>query len=97
MDQINWFHNMLLVIITVISLVVLGLLVWVMLRYNAKANPEPSKTSHNTLLEVVWTAIPMIILVVIAVPSFRLLYFQDVHSGSDFTIKTTGYQWNWEL
>jgi cytochrome c oxidase subunit 2 len=96
MDQINWFHNMLLVIITVISLVVLGLLVWVVLRYNAKANPEPSKTSHNTLLEVIWTAIPVLILVVIAVPSFRLLYFQDVLPEADFTIKTTGYQWNWE-
>lgn len=96
MDQINWFHNVLLVIITVISLVVLGLLVWVVLRYNAKANPEPSKTSHNTLLEVIWTAIPVIILVVIAVPSFRLLYFQDVLPEADFTIKTTGYQWNWE-
>jgi len=96
MDQINWFHNMLLVIITVISLVVLGLLVWVALRYNAKANPEPSKNSHNTLLEVIWTAVPVLILVVIAVPSFRLLYFQDVLPEADFTIKTTGYQWNWE-
>jgi cytochrome c oxidase subunit 2 len=97
MDQINWFHNMLLVIITVISLVVLGLagLGGAALQ-REKANPEPSKTSHNTLLEVIWTAIPVIILVVIAVPSFRLLYFQDVLPEADFTIKTTGYQWNWE-
>lgn len=96
MEQIVSFNNLLLIIVTVISVFVLGLLVWVMVRYNAKSNPEPSQTSHNTMLEVVWTAIPVIILVVIAVPSFRLLYFQDVLPEADFTIKTTGYQWNWE-
>ncbi len=96
MEQITSFHNMMLVIITVISLVVLALLVLVVVRFREKSNPTPSKTSHNTLLEVVWTAIPVIILVVIAIPSFRLLYFQDVLPEADFTIKTTGWQWNWE-
>jgi cytochrome c oxidase subunit 2 len=95
MENITWFHNMLLVIITVISLLVLGLLVWVILRYNAKSNPTPSKFSHNTLVEVVWTAAPIVILIIIAVPSFQLLYYQDTIPESDFTIKTTGYQWNW--
>ena len=95
MDQIVWFNNVLLWIMAAILAVVLGLLVWVMVRYRAKANPEPSKTSHNTMLEVIWTGIPILILVFIAVPSFRILYFQDVIPEADFTIKTTGYQWNW--
>lgn len=95
MENITWFHNMLLWIITAISLLVLGLLVWVIVRYNAKSNPTPSKFSHNTLVEVVWTAAPIVILIIIAVPSFQLLYYQDTIPESDFTIKTTGYQWNW--
>jgi cytochrome c oxidase subunit 2 len=95
MENITWFHNMLLWIITAISLLVLGLLVWVIVRYNAKRNPTPSKFSHNTLVEVVWTAAPIVILIIIAVPSFQLLYYQDTIPESDFTIKTTGYQWNW--
>ncbi|MCP2670908.1 cytochrome c oxidase subunit II [Maricaulaceae bacterium EIL42A08] len=96
MERITGFHNMMLWIITAISLVVLALLVYVVFRFREKANPNPSKNSHNTLLEVVWTAIPVLILVIIAVPSFRLLYFQDVLPETDFTIKTTGWQWNWE-
>ena len=95
MDQIVGFNTMLLWIVGVICVFVLALLVWVMLRFRAKANPEPSKTSHNTMLEVIWTGVPVLILVFIAVPSFRLLYFQDVIPEADFTIKTTGYQWNW--
>ncbi len=95
MENITWFHNMLLWIITAITLLVLGLLVWVIVRYNAKSNPTPSKFSHNTLVEVVWTAAPIVILIIIAVPSFQLLYYQDTIPESDFTIKTTGYQWNW--
>ena len=66
-----------------------------MVRYNAKANPTPHGTTHNTLLEVVWTVIPVIILVVIAIPSFRLLYFQDVIPPADMTIKAIGKQWYW--
>jgi len=95
MENITVFHSMVFWIITAISLVVLGLLLWVMVRYNSKKNPEAKKFSHNTLVEVIWTGIPIIILVVIAVPSFKLLYLQDVIPEADFTIKTTGNQWNW--
>ena len=76
-DYIHWFHNgLLLPIITVITLFVLALLIYVMVKFNAKANPVPSKTTHNTFIEVVWTVVPILILVVIAIPSFRLLYLQ---------------------
>lgn len=95
MENITSFHNMVLVIIVVISLLVLALLLWVMFAYNSKAYPVPKKFSHNTTIEVIWTALPIIILIIIAVPSFRLLYFQDVIPEADFTIKTTGNQWNW--
>ncbi len=76
MDNIIWFHNLLLWIITIITLFVLALLIIVVVKFNAKANPVPSKTTHNTLIEVAWTVIPVLILVVIAVPSFRLLFQQ---------------------
>ncbi len=95
MEQINDFHNLMLVIITAIVVFVLGLLIWVMVRYNAKANPQPSKTSHNTTVEIVWTVVPVLILLVIAVPSFRLLYAQYDIPRADVTIKATGYQWYW--
>ncbi len=96
MERIVGFNNMLLIVIGAISAIVLALLIWVVVRYNAKANPVASKNSHNTLLEVIWTGAPILILILIAVPSFRLLYFQDVIPESEFTIKTTGWQWNWE-
>ena len=95
MERVTEFHSMLLVIIIAVTLLVMGLLFWVMFRYNRKANPEPSKNSHNTMLEVVWTALPVLILVIIAIPSFPLLYFQDEVPEADFTIKATGYQWYW--
>ena len=96
MEDIVSFHNLLLIIITVITVFVMGLLVYVMIRYNRKANPTPSKFSHNTLLEVVWTAVPVLILIGIAIPSFPLLYKQDVIPAEiDFTLKATGNQWNW--
>lgn len=95
MENIVWFHDILLWIITIISAVVLGLLIWVMIRYNEKSNPTPSKFSHNTVVEVIWTAVPVVILIGIAIPSFQLLYKQDVIPESDFTIKVTGNQWNW--
>ncbi|NKB44271.1 MAG: cytochrome c oxidase subunit II [Alphaproteobacteria bacterium] len=94
-EQLVEFHNFLLVICTVISLFVLGLLIWCAIRYNAKANPVPSKNAHNTLLEIVWTAIPVIILVVIAVPSYRLLYYMDRVEDPGLTIKVVGNQWYW--
>ncbi len=96
MDDIISFHNMLLVIITLITVFVLGLLLTVIFKFNAKANPIPSKTTHNTLIEVLWTVIPVLILVVIAVPSFRLLYKQRDIPAADMTIKVIGNpQWNW--
>jgi cytochrome c oxidase subunit 2 len=95
MDYIHWFHDWLLVIITLITLFVLGLLVAVVVKFNAKANPTPSRTTHNTFLEVAWTLVPVIILVVIAVPSFKLLFMQTVLPPTDLTIKATGKQWYW--
>jgi cytochrome c oxidase subunit II len=98
-EYINWFHNYLLVIITAVSVFVLALLVYVMVRFNAKANPVPSKTTHHVGLEVAWTLIPVLILVVIAIPSFRLLYMQRVIPPADMTIKVIGmpsWQWTYE-
>jgi len=95
MENIISFHNLLLVIITVITLFVLALLVIVVVKFNAKANPVPSRTTHNTLIEVAWTLIPVLILVAIAVPSFRLLFQQLDIPKADLTVKATGKQWYW--
>jgi cytochrome c oxidase subunit II len=89
-------HDLVLVIITVITLFVGVLLIWVMVRFNARKHPVPSQTSHNTILEVAWTVIPVLILVVIAIPSFRIVYYQDRTPDPDMTIKVTGHQWYWE-
>jgi cytochrome c oxidase subunit 2 len=95
-EFIHWFHNYLLVIITVITAFVLALLLYVMVRFNAKANPVPSKTTHNVVVEVLWTVIPVLILVAIAIPSFRLLYLQRNIPAADMTIKIIGNPgWNW--
>jgi cytochrome c oxidase subunit II len=95
MENITWFHDFLLVVITVITLFVLGLLVIVVVKFNARANPVPSRTTHNTLIEVAWTLIPVLILVSIAVPSFRLLFLELDVPKADLTIKATGKQWYW--
>src|SRR5436309_3450391 len=95
MESITWFHNFLFVLITVITLFVLALLVVVVVKFNAKANPVPSRTTHNTLIEVAWTLIPVLILVTIAVPSFRLLFLELDVPKADLTIKATGKQWYW--
>lgn len=95
MDNIVWFHNFLLVLITVITLFVLVLLVMVVVKFNARSNPTPSRTTHNTLIEVAWTLIPVLILVGIAVPSFRLLFLQLDTPKADLTVKVTGKQWYW--
>ena len=95
-DRIIHLHDLVLVIITAITLLVAGLLIWVMVRYNAKRNPVPSQTTHNPVLEVAWTVIPVLILVVMAIPSFRLIYYQDRTPDPDMTIKVTGHQWYWE-
>ena len=95
-DRVIELHNLVLVIITIITLFVGGLLIWVMIRYNSSRNPVPSQVSHNTILEIAWTVIPVLILVVIAIPSFRLIYYQDRTPDPDMTIKVTGHQWYWE-
>jgi cytochrome c oxidase subunit 2 len=95
MEDITWFHNWLLIVITVITLFVLALLAIVAVKFNAKANPVPSKTTHNTLIEVAWTLIPVLILVAIAIPSFKLLFLQLDIPKADLTIKATGKQWYW--
>jgi cytochrome c oxidase subunit 2 len=95
MDSIIWFHDFLLWLITAIALFVLVLLVIVIVRFNAKANPTPSKTTHNTFLEVMWTLVPVVILVAIAVPSFKLLFLQQTLPPAEVTVKATGNQWNW--
>jgi cytochrome c oxidase subunit 2 len=95
MDNIVWFHNFLTGLITVITVFVLALLVIVVVKFNAKSNPVPSKTTHNTLIEVAWTLIPVLILVSIAVPSFRLLFQELDIPKADLTIKATGKQWYW--
>lgn len=97
MRDIHVFHDWLLLpIITVVTIIVMALLIYVMVKFNAKANPTPAKFSHNVLVEVVWTAIPVLILIVIAIPSFRLLYKEDVTPANvDLTVKVTGHQWYW--
>jgi len=94
--QVVSFHDLLLIIITAITLFVLALLVFVAVRFRASANPTPSRTSHNTLIEVVWTVVPVIILVIIAIPSFRLLYFMEKAEDPQMTVKAIGHQWYWE-
>jgi cytochrome c oxidase subunit 2 len=95
MSQIENFHTELVWIIVAVCLFVLALLVWIVVKYRAGANAVPSKVHHNTLLEVAWTLIPVIILVFIAVPSFRLLYFEATIPKPDVTIKAIGKQWFW--
>ena len=96
MDDLVFMHDyILLPIITAISIFVLFLILYAVWKFKASKNPNPTKTSHNTLLEVLWTVIPCLILVVIAIPSFKLLYKQDVIPKADITIKAIGYQWYW--
>ena len=95
MDTVVWLHNFLLYIITAIVLFVLALLVYVIVRFNAGSNPVPSKTTHNTLVEVLWTVVPVLILVAIAVPSFKLLFHQLNIPQADVTVKAIGKQWFW--
>jgi cytochrome c oxidase subunit 2 len=95
MDSILRMHNGLLVVITLITLLVTALLVVAMVKFNARSNPVPSKTTHNTMIEVAWTIIPVLILVGIAVPSFRLLFEQLDIPKADLTVKATGKQWYW--
>lgn len=95
MERLENFHDGLMVFVVATSAFVLFLLVYVCIRFSAKNNPVPSKTTHNTLLEVVWTAVPVIILVIMTIPSIRMLYYIGDVKESDMTIKMTGYQWYW--
>jgi cytochrome c oxidase subunit 2 len=95
MDDIIWFHHFLLWITGGIMIFVLALLAIVILKFNARANPVPSRTTHNTIIEVIWTVVPVLILVTIAVPSFRLLFYQLNVPKADVTVKATGKQWFW--
>ena len=95
MDYIIWFHDFLLYIIAGIAGFVLLLLITVMVRFNARSNPTPSRTTHNTWLELAWTTLPVGILLVIALPSFKLLFFQLIPPPADLTVKATGKQWYW--
>jgi cytochrome c oxidase subunit II len=95
MADVIRFHDFLLWIVTAIALFVLVLLVIVMVRFNARSNPTPSRTTHNTLIELLWTIVPVIILVAIAVPSFRLLFLELDAPKADLTVKATGKQWYW--
>ena len=95
MERIQSFHSLLFWIITLITLFVLGLLIYVCVKFREDKNPTPSRRSHHTMLEVIWTAVPVLILVIIAIPSFKLLYFSDVVPKTDMTIKAIGRQWYW--
>ncbi len=107
MNYIEWFGNYTLIIVTLIVILVVGLLGWCMLRYNERANPVPSRVTHNTTVEVLWTVLPVIILVAIAIPSFKLLYGEydpaklypnfDPQKDKFLTLKVTGVQWAWDV
>ena len=95
MEQITSFHTFVTIIITLIALFVMGLLIYVMARFNEKRNPQSSRTTHNTMLEIAWTVIPVLILVAIAIPSFRLLFAQYDFPKADLTVTATASQWYW--
>ena len=95
MVSIKEFHDLLLVIITCIAVFVMILMLYVLVRFNAKRNPVPARTTHNTMIEVLWTAVPVMILVIIAIPSFKLLYYMDRTAEPDMTLKVIGHQWYW--
>jgi cytochrome c oxidase subunit 2 len=94
-DRIHAFHDELLIIITLITLFVLGLLVYVMWRFHHTRNPVPTRTAHNAVIEILWTVVPVLILVIIAIPSFKLMYFMDRVPNADMTVKVTAHQWYW--
>ena len=94
-DRITAFHDELMVIISLITIFVLGLLLYVMVRFHHTRNPVPTRTTHNPVIEILWTVVPVLILVIIAVPSFKLMYYMDRVPNADMTIKVTGNQWFW--
>ena len=96
MGSVVGLHNVILIVMSLITVFVLFLLFYVSFRFSAKRNPIPSTTTHNTVVEVLWTAIPIVILVVLAIPSFKLLYQQEKSENYDMTVKVIGHQWYWE-
>lgn len=94
-EKLVSFHEFVFWIITAITIFVLVLLIYVMVRFNKRVNPEPAQFSHNVLIEVIWTVVPVIILIVIAIPSMNLLYYIDRTTEPEMTLKVTGYQWYW--
>jgi len=94
-ERLHAFHNELLIIIFAITIFVLGLMLYVIVRFSAKRHPVPTRTSHNPVIEVLWTVVPVIILVLIAIPSFKLMYYMDEVPNADMTVKVTGHQWYW--
>ena len=94
-DRLSAFHDELLVIITLITIFVLGLLLYVIVRFHHQRNPVPTRTSHHTVIEMLWTVVPVLILVMIAIPSFKLMYYMDRVPDPEMTIKVTGHQWYW--
>jgi len=94
-ERLNALHNELLIIITLITIFVLGLLLYTMVRFHHRRHPVPTRTSHNPVIEVLWTVVPVLILVIIAIPSFKLLYYMDRVPNPDMTVKVTAHQWYW--
>ena len=94
-ERLNAFHDQLLIYTTLITVFVLGLLLYVMVRFHHTRHPVPTRTSHNAVIEILWTVVPVIILVAIAIPSFKLMYYMDRVPQPDMTIKVTGHQWYW--
>src|SRR5690606_10950007 len=96
MQRVEDLHFLLLGISIGICVLVFSLLIYVLIRYNEKAHPTPSRTSHNTLLEIAWTTLPVLVLLTIAVPSFKALYYMDRAEAPEMTLKVTGNQWYWD-
>src|SRR5260370_29431409 len=95
MEKVESLNDLLLIIISLICAFVAGLIIYAVWRFHASRNPVPTTTTHNTVIEIAWTVLPILILVIIAVPSFRLLYYGDKATDAAFTIKVTGHQWYW--
>jgi cytochrome c oxidase subunit 2 len=94
-ERLQSFHDLLLIIIALIAAFVFCLLAYVVWRFNHRSNSEPSRTTHNTVIEMLWTVVPVLILVIIAIPSFKLMYYMDRVPNPEMTIKVTGHQWYW--
>jgi len=95
MEKVESLNDLLLIIISLICAFVAGLIIFAVWRFHASRNPTATTTTHNTVIEIAWTVLPILILVIIAIPSFRLLYYGDKATDAAFTVKVTGHQWYW--